>query len=677
MVRILGLIKFRIHTKSQPMKKLLLSVFVLLFALNFLKAQDLSIKVGDENVSMKIGQTLQLEAAVVDASGNKINDREFIFYSMNSRALSVVDSTGLAKANMHGEYNVIVISPGTPQLRSNIMVTIEPAAISKIDFGTIPEKVYTGIVVPLEMTVTDEAGFERPEKVITLTSSDENIVSVGPFTKLIPNKTGKVSLTATVDNVTETMEINVIENPIAKILLKSDMVEGRSGDVFTLTAKAMDKDGNEVENAPINYSFTGESFDVSAAPSGLITKEGKFVADQPGLYVLNATSGPAAASVTVQANNRNITRKIDLIGQGSVNNKHTSDLWIWEGVDGKDYAVTGTWGADGTAYFWDVTDPAGIQLIDSVKVDARTVNDVKVSEDGKVAVISREGASNRKNGLVIIDVSNPRDANVIAEFSENLTGGVHNVFIYKNHVYALSAGRKYYSINIEDPKHPKIVGEFELDTPGHAIHDVWVHDGIAYSSNWSDGVQLVDVGNGIAGGTPSHPVQFASYAYPSGSNHAAFPYKDEKTGKFYVILGDEEFPYGLDPDGRKPGRAAGFLHVIDFTDLKNPKEVAWFQVPFAGSHNFWIEDDILYAAFYNGGVRVVDLSGELLGDLNRQGREIAWIVPEDPDGYIANAPFTWGAQPHKGHIFYSDWNSGLWSAKLQPVVPKNAKIENK
>ena len=321
--------------------------------------------------------------------------------------------------------------------------------------------------------------------------------------------------------------------------------------------------------------------------------------------------------------------------------------------------------------------PASINLIDSIKVDARTVNDVKVSEDGKVCVISREGASNRKNGIVIIDVSNPSDVSIITEFSENLTGGVHNVFIYKNHVYALSAGRKYYAINIEDPSKPKIVGEFELDTPGHSIHDVWIHDGIAYSSNWTDGVQLVDVGNGIAGGSPSNPVQFASYAYPSGSNHAAFPYKDEKTGKFYVILGDEEFPYGLNPNGRTPGRAAGYLHVIDFTDLKNPKEVAWFQVPFAGSHNFWIEDDILYAAFYNGGVRVVDLSGELLGDLNRQGREIAWIVPEDPDGYISNAPFTWGAQPHKGHIFYSDWNSGLWSAKLKPVLPENVTLESR
>ncbi len=663
-------------TRKLTMKKISSYLIVLLIQIAFLQAQELSLKVSPETISMEIGESIQVQAAVMDAKNKKVKDREYMYISRNRRAFSA-DSTGKITAYKHGEHSLMIISPGQPRLRTTINVNIKPAPIKKIAFGSVPEKIYTGVSIPLNFTITDEAGFQRPEVALSLSSSDNSKLAIAPFYNLIPKESGVVKVTASTGKITENLELTILENPIVKIDLQSDMIEGRSGDVFTLTAVAKDKNGNEVPSAPISYSFTGKSYDVSGAPSGLITKEGKFVADEPGLYVLQASCGSAAASVTVSANSRNITREIEQVGKGSVNDRHTSDFWIWEGVDGKDYAVTGTWGSDGTAYFWDVTNPASMQLIDSVKVDARTVNDVKISEDGTLCIISREGASNRKNGLVIIDVTNPADANVISEFSENLTGGVHNVFIYQDHVYALSAARKYYSINIEDPKNPKIVGEFELDTPGHSIHDVWVEDGIAYSSNWADGVQLVDIGNGIAGGSPSNPVQFASYTYPSGANHAAFPYKDKKTGKFYVILGDEQFPYGLDPDGRKPSRAAGFLHVIDFTDLKNPKEVAWFEVPFAGSHNFWIEDDVLYAAFYNGGLRVVDLEGELLGDLNRQGREMAWIVPEDPDGYVSNAPFTWGAQPYKGHIFYSDWNSGLWSAKLKPIVPEDTTIQPK
>ena len=139
--------------------------------------------------------------------------------------------------------------------------------------------------------------------------------------------------------------------------------------------------------------------------SGLINNDGRFVADVAGNYLVTASVGNITNSQALNVYERNIKRDVVKVGTGLVNDKHTSDFWVFEGVDGRDYAVTGTWGADGTSYFWDVTDPANILKIDSVQVDARTVNDVKVSEDGKICIISREGASNRKNGIIIIDVS--------------------------------------------------------------------------------------------------------------------------------------------------------------------------------------------------------------------------------------------------------------------------------
>lgn len=60
------------------------------------------------------------------------------------------------------------------------------------------------------------------------------------------------------------------------------------------------------------------------------------------------------------------------------------------------------------------------------------------------------------------------------------------------------------------------------------------------------------------------------------------------------------------------------------------------------------------------------MSGELMGDLKAQGREIAVYKSEDPGGYYANQVNVWGPQPYKGHIFFSDMNSGLWSVKLKP-----------
>ncbi|MDX1410271.1 MAG: LpqB family beta-propeller domain-containing protein, partial [Saprospiraceae bacterium] len=283
---------------------------------------------------------------------------------------------------------------------------------------------------------------------------------------------------------------------------------------------------------PFHFAVSTVETEAGSGAGAIIKQDGRFVAEDPGVYTILVRSGHQSSVRTIRVVPRGVAREVTLVGKGLTPHTLSSDFWVWEGIDGRDYAITGTNYGTAKAYFWDVTDPANLIMIDSVEVNARNVNDVKVSEDGTLAVITREGASNRKNGIVILDVSNPHDVQIITEYTEGLTGGVHNVFIYENHVYALSNGQRYDIINIEDPKNPRTVGRFEIGNPARSIHDVWVVDGIAYSSNWSDGVVIVDVGNGIAGGSPSNPVEIARSKVDGDANHAAFPYYSEATGKF-------------------------------------------------------------------------------------------------------------------------------------------------
>ncbi len=115
--------------------------------------------------------------------------------------------------------------------------------------------------------------------------------------------------------------------------------------------------------------------------------------------------------------------------------------------------------------------------------------------------------------------------------------------------------------------------------------------------------------------------------------------------------------------------ARGYIHVIDVSDIFNPREVAFYRVPEAGAHNMWAEDGKLYIGYYHAGLRVVDISGELRGDLYRQGREIGWFMTEDATGLTPHATSTWGAQPYKGKIFASDGSSGLWVVEMDPDEP--------
>ena len=633
-------------------------------------------------LTLEVGATASLAAEVRDADGNPL-ERTVVFYSRSRRFVGV-NPAGIVEAHRPGEHTLVAMVPKDPEhtdrraepaVMVEIPVTIPNPPIESVAVRNLPGRLYQGTEIALQAAVTDISGAARPEVEVSWSAADPSVARVDALGVLTLVGAGRTTLTVSAEEAASDAEIEVAANPVASITLTGvPDAPVRTGDVVFFEAAAVDGAGNPVPEYPIQFATFGVASDGIVAPGaiGQVGADGAFVAERSGTHTVIADGFARSAAATVAVVPRKVRKGVEVVGQGPVRDRHTSDLWVWEGADGRDYAVTGTWGADGHAYFWDVTEPAAMRLIDTVRVDARTVNDVKVSEDAKFCVISREGASNRKNGLVILDVSDPQNGvTVIARYDDQLTGGVHNVFIAENHIYALSAGRRYDILNAEDPTNPYRVGRFELDTPGHSIHDVWVEDGIAYSSNWSDGVVAVDVGGGGMGGAPNNPVLLGSTPYPSGWNHAAYPYRSKSTGRFLMIGGDEAFPYQTIGAEGTPDRAAGWIHIFEWDEWDEPREVARYQVPEAGTHNLWVEDDILYIGYYNGGLRVVDISGELRGDLYRQGREIASFLPQDPESFLPNAPMVWGPQPYKGHIFVADHNSGLWAVKLVDAEPIN------
>jgi hypothetical protein len=641
-----------------------------------------------DSLSLNVGETGTVTIKLVDSEGSLANN-SFYVYGRPRGALTsnprISDSTGVAvvtiKAFKPGELSLSVRSVAQKRedrVTGKMPVNVPFPPLDRIVFNDPVLKMYVGTSVNYSAKVFDKANLNRTESKVILSSSNKAVAEFDNYGNLGAKKSGKITITASVEDINEVIKIKVYKNPVNKIRLTVDKNQIRTGDVLLFNAKAMNRSGKVLKDVPVTFSYSGRAeYGIGLPASALINKDGKFVAETPGIFTVIAQSGGYSATKTIEVVQRNVKKKVTVVGHGTVSNVNTSDLWVWPGVGkhkGKDFAATGTWGANGEAYFWDVTEPENMHIIDTITVDARTVNDVKVSENGEVAVITREGASNRKNGFVVLDIRDPFNVKITAEFNDDMTGGVHNVFIYDNHVYAVNNGRKYDVINIEDPSNPFRVGRYELDTPGHGVHDVWVIDGLAYSSNWADGVQVVDVGGvkfnetnrsktqynpfqAMAGqGSPGNPVKLGGMVDPNGHNHAAFPFVSQSSDKFYLITGDEY--------GDQFGMAGGF-HFLDFTDPKNPKETAVYQVPEAGSHNHWVHGDTLLASYYQGGLRVVDISGELMGDIYAQGREIAFFMSSDPSGFVANRPNVWGTMPYKGLIYFSDMNNGLWAIKLE------------
>jgi hypothetical protein len=652
------------------------------------------LRVEPAEIRMAIGDTVALDIQALDDEMMPVEAEFRLTGPMQSLWMSEDRVAGI-EAGEHTLRVQLFPAPDIEWLGESIPtvevpVTVLRPGLGGIEIGGTVETLYEGTSVRHRAQALLPDGSVDPDVQVEWRSSDPSVAQVSSFGHVTARGQGEVTITAEAEGVSSSVTYQVAPFPADRLEISGGRDEALTGDVLSFQVRAYDEAGQEIEDLPVSWSHAFEHADELAAPSvaGGIVREGRFVAELPGLHTIRAGAGPLAAETLVRVEQRDPIQELQILGQGAIDHTRTTDLWVFEGVDGRDYAITGSKDIGGQAYVWDVTDPTSIILTDSILVDARAVNDVKVSPDARYASMTREGASDRRNGVVILDLSDPAHPVIAAEHTEGLTGGVHNSFPTDEYLFALSAGEKYVIIDVSDIYNPRNVGEFQQ--PNARIHDVWVYDGIAYSAQRPYGVIAVDVGNGQWGGSPENPVLISKTGpMPDGGGfHAIFPYRSQSTDRFYLFIGDEimnrdgralqsPWPRGAyrqryDPEtgeGGVPLHTSGYTHIVDFTDPENPRKVAKYHVPDYGTHNIWVEDDVLYQAYYEGGLRVVDVSGELMGDLYRQGREIAVFKPADPTGYVPNSPMVWSAMPFKGNVFLSDTNSGLWSVQLQPRDP--------
>jgi len=640
------------------------------------------------SLTLQTGQSVPLTVTAYDSAGAVIPDPNV---RVTAPRRSARYAEGKITAIGVGRFEVTVTSVAVPPnapVTLAIPVTVTWAPLKRMQIASTQDRLHTGVTVVHTARGFHEDSTERVALAVTWRTSNPAVARIDRFGNVTGVASGPVTISAEAEGIRASKQYTVSVNPVASIDLGVTETSIRTGDVLHLKATAKRANGTPVPDVDLTWSYTYTPDD-SIAPNGFpggggIVQFGRFVANYPGRYTLLANYGSASARTTVQVAPRDVRRRITVMGRGTITETHSSDLWPWAGKDGRDYALVGTWGGNGYAMVFDITDPANIVKTDSVQVNARTINDVTVSPDGRYGVLSREGASDRVNGVVFLDLANPAHPKVSATFSQELTGGVHNMFATNDYFFAVSGGAKYVIVDVKDIYNPKYVSEYRH--PNARLHDLWVHDGIAYSAQGGVGTVVVDVGNGKYGGSIEKPKLITTYRVNSG--HEIFPYFQKSTGKVYLFIGDEEMSRtgrtwegtSYNTELRAPGgpvrggiaqTSGGYTHIIDFTDPLKPIPVGRYHIEDYGSHDIIVQDDILYQAYYDGGVRVVDVSGELMGNLYDQGREIAVFKPYDPKGFTANAPFVMNAMPWKGNVLFTDFNSGLWAAKLEPrrIVP--------
>jgi hypothetical protein len=497
------------------------------------------------------------------------------------------------------------------------------------------------------------------------------IVAVDVDGRLSARAAGRATISARAGAAVRSFAVTVVANPVASVEVTPPRAPARTGDVIHFTFAARDARGGAVADVHPEWTL--------APGSALIDPDGAFVADLPGTYRVRASFAGRSAEAVVTVTPRDAVRPSQVVGHlGLPQGVLTMEFWLHP--DGKHgYLSTMV----GKVYAIDVTDPAKPFITDSMESDARVVNDVMTTEDGKFGVFTREGSSRRVNGIVVFSAEDPAHPKIVSEFTETVTGGVHSTFIYKGYVYLTDdATGSMRVIDIRNPHEPKQVARWETarTSAGRMLHDIDVRDGLAYLSYWNDGLVVLDVGNGVKGGSPEDPRLVTQVKYDldglyrdveavGGPGFIRGTHTAWRTSR-YVIVGDEVFAAKNNPaDGPgvlQFGRAYGRLQVVDMSDITKPKIVAWYEPKDGGTHNVWVAGDTLYLGDYQGGLRVVDISGELRGDLGRQGREVAHVHTGSRDGVTPNVSMAWGAIYRDGYIYVPDVNAGLTIARVEP-----------
>jgi hypothetical protein len=629
------------------------------------------------------GETLQLSAEARDEAGNLVEGVQFRFSQTGAYFEGSLTSGGLVTAGSTGVMPAAVaaILPGEPPKVERFEIRMVPGPAARIAIAPVPTRLVPGQRLRVEATVTSALGDRRDDRV-QWSSSNAAVLRVNEVGVLTAVAAGRARVTARVGEVTQAFDVQVLGSAVASLTVEPSVQEARTGDVLKFRAVARDAQGRDIAGLTPVWSFS--------PGQGMIDAEGSFVGYEPGSYTVSASFGNRSAEAVVTLAARGVRRPLTVVGRLPRTRFNTEEVWLHPNGQ---VAYLGSGGGGDVLYAIDISNPAAPVVTDSIVANTRRVNDVMTTPDGKFLVFTREGAADRRNGVVFASLEDPRHPKVISEFTQGVTGGVHSSFIYKDprhgqHAFLTNDGTgALHILNIDDPAQPREVAQWKTANrpdAGRVLHDIDVQDGLLYGSWWNDGLVILDVGNGIKGGTPSNPVLVSQFKYDlnalyrdveaSGGpgfirgTHTAWRHRN------YVFIADEVFP-ASGVRGAKDaaaGRAYGRLQVVDVSDLERPRAVAWYEPEFGGVHNVWVAGDSLYMGAYNAGFRVFDVSGELKGDLRAQGREIGHLNTADLDGRTRNSAMTWGVVVRDGLAYVNDMNNGLWIVRIEPkpgVVP--------
>src|SRR5438445_5808151 len=373
--------------------------------------------------AVEVGQQLRLTARAFDAAGQPVPRAQIEWFAAGYE--SDVDSTGVVTGGYAGVARVAAVA-SIPGVRGQkiefVLVRVLPEAPARIDIVHAPTRLVAGTRLTLIGTAFSRHGDPRAD-LVSFSSSNPRVASVTVDGRLHAVAPGQAAVTARAGPAVQILHLEVVPNTVVGLALEPATASVRTGDVVRFTVSAKQARGRPMRDVPVEWALS------AATGIAHIDPEGVFVAETPGLYTVTAALGGRTAEALVRVEQRRVTRGIE--GRAHLaTGVRTAGVWVH--ASGRCLYLTTLAGRVSRV---SRSGPANPRIVDSMMTDARIINDVMTTEDGRYGVFTREGASNRKNGIVVFDATDPCHPKPIAAYTETVAGGVHSSYVYRGYAY--------------------------------------------------------------------------------------------------------------------------------------------------------------------------------------------------------------------------------------------------
>ena len=250
-----------------------------------------SVVVTPSTATVTVGQSVDLNAQTLDASGAVLTGRAVTWTTSNSGVATVSQSGGVTGVAA-GTATITATSEGKT---GTATITVQPAPVASVTVSPPTLSLQVGQTGTLTATTRDASNNVLTGRTVTWSSSNTGVATVAPNGTVTAVAAGSATITATSEGKSGTAAVTVTAAPVGSVNVTPSSATVSVAFTTQLAATVRDVNGVTVTSASVTWS-TSNALVAAVSQTGVVTGL------LPGTATITATSGgqSGTSAITVQ-----------------------------------------------------------------------------------------------------------------------------------------------------------------------------------------------------------------------------------------------------------------------------------------------------------------------------------------------------------------------------------------